>query len=234
MLPPPIIFRESIIQHQAENDDVELVRSTEENALREAALVAQIAAVQARIRQIDQELERREGPALRALAQHVAGGTFNVGVVPPPAPPAPARRRGVRVEQEDRPPAVARVTARDVATSRRRAAREARLGATTMAGATLYGRPKGPPLRRRAPPPERGGSRTLRGERLTATDLYVDGIGPPDQPPKEPIHMCGVCHMAKSHPVTYVRPLEYKENADVTYQEYVWPQFLLRLHEIVA
>lgn len=65
-------------------------------------------------------------------------------------------------------------------------------------------------------------------------DLYVDGVEPPHQPPKDAIHMCGICYMAKSHPVTYVRPVQYAEKSDAAYQEHVRPQLLLHLYEVVV
>ncbi|KAJ7154952.1 hypothetical protein C8R43DRAFT_1126336 [Mycena crocata] len=46
------------------------------------------------------------------------------------------------------------------------------------------------------------GWRLSRATPLTHEDLWVDGVGPQVQLPKEPHHKCGICRHVKSHPVT--------------------------------
>ncbi|KAJ7493142.1 hypothetical protein B0H11DRAFT_1911569 [Mycena galericulata] len=47
------------------------------------------------------------------------------------------------------------------------------------------------------------GARQIRETPLTQEDLWVDGIGPLEQPaPQQDHHECGVCHRVKSHPVS--------------------------------
>ncbi|KAJ7086320.1 hypothetical protein C8R43DRAFT_965128, partial [Mycena crocata] len=46
------------------------------------------------------------------------------------------------------------------------------------------------------------GWRLARDRPLRHEDLWVDGVGPPEQLPLQEHHKCGICHFVKSHPVT--------------------------------
>ncbi|KAJ6465539.1 hypothetical protein C8R47DRAFT_1224403 [Mycena vitilis] len=48
------------------------------------------------------------------------------------------------------------------------------------------------------------GFRRLRTEPLTYEDLWMDGIGPPEQNAIEGHQRCTICYFAKSHPVSYL------------------------------
>ncbi|KAJ7123796.1 hypothetical protein C8R43DRAFT_1135847 [Mycena crocata] len=55
------------------------------------------------------------------------------------------------------------------------------------------------------PPNDPRGWRLTRSEPLVHNDLWLGGIGgPSDQLPVKSHHKCGICHMVKSHPVSYV------------------------------
>ncbi|KAJ7457545.1 hypothetical protein B0H11DRAFT_2243302 [Mycena galericulata] len=47
------------------------------------------------------------------------------------------------------------------------------------------------------------GRRTDRLQPLTLGDVYKNGVGPLEQLPVRNYHKCGICHMVKSHPVSY-------------------------------
>ncbi|KAJ6468691.1 hypothetical protein C8R47DRAFT_1223269 [Mycena vitilis] len=47
------------------------------------------------------------------------------------------------------------------------------------------------------------GSRHQRREPLRQGSLWTGGIAPPDQDANREHHKCGICHMVKSHPVSY-------------------------------
>ncbi|KAJ7774518.1 hypothetical protein DFH07DRAFT_952225 [Mycena maculata] len=49
-----------------------------------------------------------------------------------------------------------------------------------------------------------GASRRDRDRPLTETDLLINGEAPPEQLPKKPHHKCSICHLVKSHPVSYI------------------------------
>ncbi|KAJ7093757.1 hypothetical protein C8R44DRAFT_890661 [Mycena epipterygia] len=50
-----------------------------------------------------------------------------------------------------------------------------------------------------------GGSRAIRERNLAAEDLWVNQVGPKeDILPSKAHHKCSVCHLVKSHPVSYV------------------------------
>ncbi|KAJ7807783.1 hypothetical protein B0H13DRAFT_2386219 [Mycena leptocephala] len=46
--------------------------------------------------------------------------------------------------------------------------------------------------------------RPEREEPLRDTDLYKDGVRPSEQLPVRSHHKCGICHLVKSHPVSYL------------------------------
>ncbi|KAJ7642649.1 hypothetical protein DFH06DRAFT_1137197 [Mycena polygramma] len=48
------------------------------------------------------------------------------------------------------------------------------------------------------------GFRRLRTEPLTYADLWIGGVGPPEQDAIEGYQKCTICHFAKSHPVSYL------------------------------
>ncbi|KAJ7742488.1 hypothetical protein DFH07DRAFT_777724 [Mycena maculata] len=49
-----------------------------------------------------------------------------------------------------------------------------------------------------------GASRRSRDRPLTDTDLLINGTAPPVQLPNAPHHKCTLCHLVKSHPVSYL------------------------------
>ncbi|KAJ7152742.1 hypothetical protein C8R43DRAFT_1127192 [Mycena crocata] len=53
------------------------------------------------------------------------------------------------------------------------------------------------------PPTDPAGWRLTRRDNLVHRDLWVGGDGPTEQLPVKGHHKCGICHMVRSHPVTY-------------------------------
>lgn len=46
------------------------------------------------------------------------------------------------------------------------------------------------------------GARAERQKSLTREDLWLTGVGPPEQDAIEDHHKCAICHFVKSHPVS--------------------------------
>ncbi|KAJ7747895.1 hypothetical protein DFH07DRAFT_962312 [Mycena maculata] len=184
-------------------------------------LTARIEAIQARISQIDREMSQEQlgaaGNTTRAArpaargnsAPSTRGAASPTGAVRSPAVQTAASPAILTTGSTMGHASTARTTSNterltpaDVLAVRREQARQDHVIKSEV-GAALYGRPLGVPLRCKKPV-NRSGSRMLRETPLTRSQLWLDDKVPPVQHPKEDHHMCGICLMAKSHPVSNV------------------------------
>ncbi|KAJ7437300.1 hypothetical protein B0H11DRAFT_2255526 [Mycena galericulata] len=185
LLPAPSIFRGPPSTIPRSRPRGETAEASAAHLSRAEDLTSRIEAIQARIQEIDREIDAAMTPS-------------EITATPSEITPSTSRQRRIA---EARASAAAwastsGLTPAEMTAERRRQAREAR-------AATLYARPLGQPLRIRRPA-IRSGSRQIREQPLKDADLWVDSVGPAAQVPNEPHHMCGICHMVKSHPVSYL------------------------------
>ncbi|KAJ7735255.1 hypothetical protein DFH07DRAFT_967256 [Mycena maculata] len=165
-------------------------------------LTARIEAIHARISEIDDDLVR-SGRATPRVSRPPGGhGTASARGPPSARRVPPASAPAVRAGAAPSTCNSERLTPADVLAVRREQAYQNQV-IDSGRGATLYGRPLGAPLRRKKPV-NRDGARMVRETPLTQAELWLDDKEPPVQYPKEDHHMCGICMMAKSHPVSNV------------------------------